>query len=220
MKRIARKIATIFPLIILLAPPLLFASDLDAELLRESLESAKHTPSVWKIEDLLRRGADPNARNPDSSFNSTLLQEATSDHNADIAQVLIAAGADIERLDSRGQTALMRVDRNASVIQELIKTGAQLDATDRHGSTALSLASYHGEGAIVQLLLQAGADPNLQKTSDGFTPLIRAVRRERIHIVQILLENGARIDIKTKRGKTVFDFCKNVTILKLLREAE
>lgn len=214
------KIAAILPLILLLATFPLFASDLDDELIRESIESAKHTPSVWKVEDLIRRGADPNARNPDSSFKSTLLQEATSDHNADIAQVLIAAGADIERLDSRGQTALMRVDRNASVIQELIKAGARVDATDRDGNTALSLASYHGEAAIVQLLLQAGADPNLQKTSDGFTPLIRAARRERIHIVQILLENGARINIKTKRGKTVFDYCKDETILKLLREAE
>jgi ankyrin repeat protein len=211
---------TVMLLVLVCTSFTLSASDIDDELIKEAIESGKHNPSIWKVEELLLRGADPNAKNPKSRVERALLHEAADKHCADIAQVLLAAGAEIDGRDSQGETPLMRTNRNASVIQELIKAGADVDATDRHGETALSKASYHGDAASVQLLLLAGADPNKPKTSNGYTPLIRAVRRERIHVVQMLLENGARIDIKTKRGQTVFDFCKNETILRLLKAAE
>jgi ankyrin repeat protein len=41
---------------------------------------------------------------------------------------------------------------------------------------------------VVRLLIEQGADFNKETTSDGFTPLILAVKRGHINIVKLLVE--------------------------------
>jgi ankyrin repeat protein len=55
-----------------------------------------------------------------------------------------------------------------------------------------------GQSDVVQELLESGIDPNKDANSDGAYPLHLAVVKGNKGIVQILLDNGAAIDIKAK----------------------
>ena len=57
--------------------------------------------------------------------------------------------------------------------------------------TALHFAAELGRAAIVQQLLQKGANPDA-RTTNGFTALMKAVGHEGCEeVVKLLLENGA-----------------------------
>lgn len=70
--------------------------------------------------------------------------------------------------------------------------------------TALALAAQHGQLDVVRLLLDAGEDPN-RYNPEGFhahsTPLHQAVWAEHADVVQLLIERGARLDMRD----TVYD---------------
>ena len=66
---------------------------------------------------------------------------------------------------------------------------------------ALTLACMHGQLRVAQLLLDAGVDPS-QYNPEGFhahsTPLHQAVWSNREPIVRMLVERGARLDVRDR----------------------
>jgi len=77
-------------------------------------------------------------------------------------------------------------------VKQLIAQGANVNAHDEHGRTALMSAVRKGQREIVRMLLDAGADPNLQ-TSYGATALSMASGHHP-DIVRMLLDAGADVD--------------------------
>lgn len=56
------------------------------------------------------------------------------------------------------------------------------------------LATYHGHVALTRILLSHGADPN-RLNDRGQSPLAGVVFKDEQEIVDILLENGADVDL-------------------------
>jgi len=57
------------------------------------------------------------------------------------------------------------------------------------------------DGSVVRLLLEHGADMNVQD-DDGWTPLHRASFFGALEVVRVLLEHGADVEVKIDSGET------------------
>ncbi|HEX7192433.1 MAG TPA: ankyrin repeat domain-containing protein [Thermoanaerobaculia bacterium] len=142
-----------------------------------------------------------------------------------LAELLLDYGADINRSSKHGQTPVMTALAFGylGTAETLAKRGASLsfealaglgraeevqralplaDAASRHA--ALALAAQHGQTAVVELLLDAGEDPNRYNPT-GYhahsTPLHQAVAAGHLDVVKLLAERGARLDIRD----TIYD---------------
>ncbi|KAK6537708.1 hypothetical protein TWF694_011876 [Orbilia ellipsospora] len=80
-----------------------------------------------------------------------------------------------------------------------------VDAVDEEGSSPLIYAACFGHEEVVVLLVDAGANVNLQD-SHKWSPLTWAMTNRHKGIAKILLEHGASSEIKTTSGGTAFDF--------------
>jgi len=105
----------------------------------------------------------------------------------DAAEALAKRGARIELPAAAG---LCRMDEVARLLPFA-------DAEARH--RALSLAAQHGQTQAVRLLLDAGEDPdryNPEGNHPHCTPLHQAVLGGHEAVVRLLVERGARLDIR------------------------
>jgi ankyrin repeat protein len=106
----------------------------------------------------------------------------------DAAQALVTRGARVENL-----TAAAGLGR----LEDAIRLLPAADAEGRH--RALALAAQHGHVEVVRLLLDAGEDPNrynLDGNHAHSTPLHQAALAGHEAVVRLLVERGARLDIK------------------------
>lgn len=134
------------------------------------------------------------------------LCRAVHVRSAEIAQLLIASGANVNEKDREGESPLhhaaYRRDRR---IVELLLSGPAIDVNtvNRWGLTPLHVAATNGLLWMVKMLLSAPRiNPNA-KDHNGMTPLFVALSDGHGPIVEQLLEDG-RVDanIRTNCGLT------------------
>jgi hypothetical protein len=77
-------------------------------------------------------------------------------------QFLIDRGADVNKSNSFGMTALMfaAYSGNDEAIELLLRRGADVNVSDENGNTALSYAKQKRHRTTIALLLRAGAHDN------------------------------------------------------------
>ena len=135
---------------------------------------------------------------------TTALHEAVDKNHADVVQVLIDAGADIEKKDSFGRTPLLVACRREffSVVKVLVRAGADVGARDRGGMTCLMIVSKDGSiifmAKIVKMLLcmpEVGVDI---VDDNHWTALHHAVARNRETLMQELIDVGADVEAKSE----------------------
>jgi hypothetical protein len=84
----------------------------------------------------------------------------------------------------------------------LLNARANPNAVDGAGYSVLMLASHRGYTAIVQSLVEYGADVNL--TADrGNTALSEAVENGHLQVVKLLLQKGAKVDVRSSKKSLV-----------------
>lgn len=89
----------------------------------------------------------------------TALLNAANQGNANAVRTLLAQGAEINAVSSRGETALMLAAYNGhtATVQALLASGATVQAADAQGWTPLILATRQGHADLVRLLQRYGA---------------------------------------------------------------
>ena len=181
--------------------------------LRPAMEC--HSIKVAKLP--LENGAKPNVGDNTSHMCTSQYQHSTA------VKILLKYTADPDLCDASGQTPLLHAIRydvcDIRTIKLLLQDGAQTDLLDNSGNTALGIAISNGRSNEAMLLIKHGADINL-KSEAGMTPLMKAVnyydgfwdddpildlkyiQRKAYILTNLLLENGAMIDIQNKNKRT------------------
>jgi len=153
------------------------------------------------VKALLAHGADPNARVA-SNF-------ANLDH-----PFLARASEDHPQVDLEGATPFLLAAASGDVIsmRTLVEGRADPKMTTLEGITGFMAAAGLGtergsrdeKSAIeaARLALALGADVNEAKKEDGRTPLHAAAQLGWDEMIQFLVENGAKLDVKDMYGQT------------------
>jgi len=143
------------------------------------------------VKALLKNAADVNAAQGDGM---TALHWAAMNGDADLAQMLIVAGANVKATTRLGAyTPLYLASRHGhgQVIQALIKAGADIKAGTNNGTSPLMAAAASGELDAVRVLVDAGADVNAKDGVRDQTPLMYAAASNRAAIIELLASKGA-----------------------------
>ncbi|KAG8200986.1 hypothetical protein JTE90_021450 [Oedothorax gibbosus] len=125
---------------------------------------------------------------------NTALHYAISYGNFDVVSILIDSKVcDVNKKNKAGYTSIMLValadmknDTHHYVVQRLFNIGDINSKATQNGQTALMLAVSHGKRDIVKILLDAGAEVNLQD-KDGSTALMCGAEHGHLEIVRMLL---------------------------------
>ncbi len=193
--------------------------------LGQALTQAAWDLDVFKVQTLLKQGADPNARGYIGGTWKTPVLAAVW-HGCDpgnsclpVLECLVAHGADLNKR-STGTTPLIYVANLGSprLIRFLIAKGTDLNTRDDDGRTALSRAACEdgscGWGSSPVngvLLVKAGADVNIEDRT-GTTPLIYLTfvgdgsgngrSEDNLPFLRSLLAQGANARLRDKHGIT------------------
>jgi hypothetical protein len=173
----------------------------------------------------------------------TALHVVAAAHQRELAEFVVAQGADVRARNRRGAEPLHYAadgspgadhrDRNGQreTIIYLIEAGADPDATDKSGVAPLHRAVRTRCSDAVSALIDNGADPLLMNKS-GSTPLHLAVQNtgrsnsgsdaakdEQRRIIMLLLERGASPADVDANGKTVAAAASSDWIRRLLERS-
>jgi hypothetical protein len=155
-------------------------------LLVSSCHPAEAGLQVPLLETLLDFGASIEGRGTGRWVSP--LMTALAFGYGDAAEALVRRGARVDRIDAAA--GLGRLDD----VRQLLAT-ADRESCHR----ALALAAQHGHGDVARLLLDAGEDPNRYNPAGNHahsTPLHQAALAGHDAVVRLLVERGARLDIK------------------------
>lgn len=123
------------------------------------------------------------------------------------------------------EKAILKAAKSGDVdqlIELLASEPALIDARDTDGSTPLHCASWKGHVAVVQALLQAGADLHAVNQNDhwGDTPLHAAAHGNQKAVAEALIAAGADVSRLSAFGRTPLqetEVHKATAVAKLLR---
>ncbi|ROW17070.1 hypothetical protein VPNG_01070 [Cytospora leucostoma] len=97
------------------------------------------------------------------------------------------------------------VDQVKGILTGKAREYVDMNALDEDGTTPLIYASCFGHEAVVEALIDAGADVDKQDRN-SWSALMWAMTNRHKQIAKILLDHGASSDAKTTSGRTAADF--------------
>ncbi len=152
------------------------------------------------VRNLIKDGADVNGALSDGT---TALHWAVRADDAEMADALIGAKANVTAKDPDGVTplALACANANPALVRRLLTAGADSNTADFAGETVLMIAARMGNVESVKALIDAGATVNA-KDPEAETALMVAVRANRADVVKLLIDRGADVDAATRVGRT------------------
>ena len=146
------------------------------------------------VKALLKQAADVNAAQGDGM---TALHWAAMKNDADLAQMLLYAGANVRAMTRIGNytpLVLAAQNGNAAVMEPLIASGADANSKTANGTTVLMLAAASGNTEAVSLLLDKGADIDAAESVRGLNAAMFAAASNRALVVALLAKRGADLE--------------------------
>ena len=153
------------------------------------------------IKFIIDRGVDVNAKSSYGSFyldGMHMPYYMKEDNRIEIMEILFRAGADINHQDRKSKSLLMnmisfptktmessRRTKITEITKFLINKGIDLNLQDEEGWTALHCAVWFNNIEVLRLLLEAGADPDIEQRK-GEKPIDFAKRLKRQEMVKLL----------------------------------
>ncbi|KJE90312.1 hypothetical protein CAOG_01642 [Capsaspora owczarzaki ATCC 30864] len=204
---------------------LLSEADLDAW--RSKCDASQHVPGSTSLLDAIGAKCYPLARtildalpksgeaarqtvvqrylNVTNYKNQSALRLAVSRGEVELASALFGAGAQAIPHQTTFVTLLMEaVWRNDKPMIELLlkRSDIPVDAVTHQGYSALRYAAAMSLPDVVDLLLQAGAQPDPSDPSSMSVPLVAAAGAGCLPAVQLLLVAGADVDLCDSNGRS------------------
>jgi ankyrin repeat protein len=196
------------------------------------LFSAVKNDDLAGIKSLLKKGANINAQEIATGY--TLPIYAVKFNRIKALRSLIIQGVDLTKVTLEGQTALHFATKmgNLEAIEVLLAAGLDPTIKDKNGLRAAdymkksmksaapimaanyqdmnkALIDFTGLGSLeaVEYALQKGAKIDFKDdvTIEGDTALMIAIKSQDLPMVSFLLNQGASLSIKNKRGKSPRD---------------
>ncbi|PKL23462.1 MAG: hypothetical protein CVV47_14590 [Spirochaetae bacterium HGW-Spirochaetae-3] len=93
-------------------------------------------------------------------------------------------------------------DGDTKAAELFIESGFPPDIREKTGVPMLCLAARHKHLSIVELLLEHGADIDVQSDDRGYSPLMDAAQQGDGRLLRYLLDKGANTDLQSKDGQT------------------
>jgi hypothetical protein len=204
MKRIGRKAKWLIPIAgLVVVPSILIYRRVEQKRLDPLLIAAVRAGRSASVERLLSEGADPNASEIESAAPDGFIERVKS---------LFGPRRSIGNRE--GKTALMLAAGNVDLasVKSLLRAGASVNDRDDIGYTALMYACMLGGQEwdpgkssvlastlplreVIELLLKAGADPNVKAGFERTTALILLSKwTERTDCADALLKHGSDLE--------------------------
>ena len=151
---------------------------------------------IETVRALLRDGADVNAPQGDGM---TALHWAARRGSAELAEMLVHAGANVDAVTRVGQYSglhLAAQSGSAPVVEILLDAGSDPHAASATGgATPLHFAAGAGSAAAIEALLNHGADVNAREAARQQTPLMWAASYNRVAAINALVRRGAHVAV-------------------------
>ncbi len=160
----------------------------EAQVKAEHLHQAAADGEIERVKLLISEGADVNVKNDEGL---TPLHWAAREGHKEIVELLLAHDADVNIGDANSNRTAAEYamrSKHTEIVQLLISKGADI--------SPLYFALYMKDEARARSLIEGGADVN-RRTSDGMTPLSRAVGAGFKDIVELLIAKGADVNAKS-----------------------
>src|SRR5262245_20865389 len=157
------------------------------------------------IKTLIQQKVDVNAARADGV---TPLLWAVHFNDAEITDMLLAAGAKVNAAEDHGVTPLAQAceTANLALVDKLLAAGADPNLAQTSGLTPLMQAIHTGHVEIVKKLLARGADTNRAAVKTGATALMWAIGEGRSEIAHLLLASKANPRAASTSGITPMMF--------------
>lgn len=170
-----------------------------------SSSPAAAAPKLEQIKLLLQHGSDATIQD---SGGISPFAEACIHKELEIMKVMLQHGVSPNTLDGPLLLAMRSMSERTkalapAAVQILVDHGADVDAANQHGETPLLEGIDGGSRTeLVEILLPHSRRINHVQDARGETLLLRAVKRDCLEIVLLLLRHGANPDIADRKGTT------------------
>ena len=158
---------------------------------------AVNNVSLVAVQALLDIRANPNLRDPKGW--SALHMAAEAKETAEILQLIVKNGVNVNSMTNKGNTALALsvMKKSVGCAEALLRGKADPNMCDDHGWSPLHLAAERNYAEVVELLCSFGADPNVTN-QQGYTPLVISVAKDSKEAARALLKNKANPNVQSK----------------------